>query len=138
MTSARLLVAALVSSTLVACGSGGKSAAPATGARRYTVRAEVVELPDPRATARQLELRHEPIDDFEDASGKAVGMDSMVMPFALAPGVPLDGVSIGDPVEVVIAVTWAPPSLRVEQLRELPEGTALAFRKARPREAGPR
>jgi Cu/Ag efflux protein CusF len=135
MTSARLLAAALATSILVACGSGdggGKASAPAAGARRYTVRAQVVELPDAKAPKRSLEIRHEAIDDFEDASRRVVGMDSMVMPFALAPEVSLEGVRVGDAVEVVIAVGWEPPSLRIERLRELPEGTALRFRKARP------
>jgi Cu/Ag efflux protein CusF len=137
----RLLPAALLSLltllSLAACrdsapGPTSGSAGAADGLRRYTVRAELVRLPDPAAPRREVALRHEAIDDFADAGGKVVGMGSMVMPFELAPGVQLDGAAVGDEVEVRFAVGWSPPVLRVEQLRRLPAGTALEFRAARP------
>ncbi len=121
---------------LVTCRDKGRPSGAAgeaaDGLRRYTVRAEVVRLPDATGGAREVALRHEAIDEFADATGKVVGMGSMVMPFELAPGVVLDGVGVGDKVEARLAVGWSPPTLRVEQLRKLPADTALEFRAARP------
>lgn len=133
-----LLPAALLLLALAACRdsapapASGPAPGPADGLRRYTVRAELVRLPDPAAPRREVALRHEAIDDFADANGKVVGMGAMVMPFELAPGVSLDGLAAGEKVEARFAVGWSPPLLRVEQLRKLPADTALEFRAARP------
>lgn len=133
-----LLPAALLLLALAACRdsapapAAGPAPGPADGLRRYTVRAELVRLPDPAAPRREVALRHEAIDDFADANGKVVGMGAMVMPFELAPGVSLDGLAAGEKVEARFAVGWSPPLLRVEQLRKLPADTALEFRAARP------
>ena len=125
-----LLAAAALA--LAACGAcGGRGAAPE---RRYAVRAEVLKLPDAGAAgaAREIVLRHEAIDAFQDQAGKVVGMDAMVMRFGLGPAVSLEGVRVGDKVEAVIAVAWAPPALRVDSVRRLPDDTALSFGRARP------
>lgn len=130
---------ALAAATLLAvtasagCGDrrGGAPAADrAGGLRRYTVRGEVVKLPV-AGPARALAVRHEAIDDFADASGAVVGMSSMVMTFDVAPAVSLDGVAVGDKIELQLAVGWSPPALRVDALRRLPAETALEFRRAR-------
>ena len=120
-----------------ASAAAAPTAAAGDGLHRYTVRAEIVRLPDPAAPRREVALRHEAIDDFADASGKVVGMGAMVMPFELAPGVSLDGVGVGEKVEARFAVGWSPPVLRVEELRKLPASTALEFRAARPPAAHP-
>lgn len=124
---------ALALSASSACRESGRApAADSTSElRRYTVRGEIVSLPG-AAGPRQLSLRHEAIDDFADASGKVVGMGSMVMPFDLAPEVALGELRAGDKVEVRIAVGWSPPLLRIEQISRLPGDTALEFRAARP------
>jgi len=110
-------------------GAGGTASRPAL---RYTVRAEVVKLPDPRSAEREIAIRHEAIDDFVDASGTVVGMDAMVMPFGVASAVPLGGLAPGDKVEVLIAVDWARPAFGIERLRKLPPDTVLEFGPARP------
>jgi Cu/Ag efflux protein CusF len=122
-----LLLAA--AAALPACrgGDGGGGGGAAAAARRYTVRGEIVTLPSPGAGARQIAVRHEAIPDFADRDGKVVGMGAMVMPFELAPGVSVEGMREGDPVELVLAVDWAGPSLRVERLAKLPAGTPLNF-----------
>lgn len=139
MTRTVPLALAALALSLAACDSrqpAGKAEPAAAAPTRYTVRAELVALPEPGARVREVELRHEAIDDFRDGSGAVVGMDAMVMPFALEPGVSLDGVGLGDAVEVVLAVDFGRPMLRVERLRKLPAGTALTFGKARPGVAG--
>lgn len=129
-----LLLAVAILATAAACrgGSSGTTAgsAAAPGPRRYTVRAEVVKLPE-AGGPRQVSLRHEAIDDFANAEGAVVGMNAMVMPFDLAPELSLDGVAVGDKVEVTFAVDWSRPSMQVERLARLPPDTALTFGKAR-------
>jgi hypothetical protein len=120
-------------------GSGSRSADDAEGARRYTVRGEIVRLPAaPVGGARQVAIRHEPLHDFVNEAGAVVGMDSMVMQFDVAPAIALDDVRLGDKVEVRLAVAWSPPLLRIEQLRKLPADTVLLFGEARPKTGGAR
>jgi Cu/Ag efflux protein CusF len=125
----KVLISALLLGALAALpacrGGEGGGKPPAASARRYTVRGEIVTLPAPGAGPRQIAVRHEAIPDFADRDGKVVGMGAMVMPFELAPGVSAEGLREGDPVELVLAVDWAGPSLRVERLARLPAGTPL-------------
>ena len=127
-------LAVVLSTALLAlaggCRDSGKPA-PGSDARRYTVRGEVVGI-STAAGGRQLSLRHEPIPDFADQSGKVVGMRSMVMPFDLAPGAGAEDLRPGDKVEARISVGWSPPTMRVEELRKLPADTTLRFGDARP------
>jgi Cu/Ag efflux protein CusF len=121
--TAALVLAALA--TFPACRGGSGGSERAAAARRYTVRGEIVTLPSGGAGPRQIAIRHEAIPDFADRDGKVVGMGAMVMPFELGSDVALDGMREGDPVEVVLAVDWAGPSLRIERLTKLPPGTPL-------------
>ena len=121
---AALLFSLLLAASAAACRGDSGRPAPASDARRYTVRAEVVGI-SMRSSGPQLSLRHEAIPDFADASGKVVGMTSMVMPFDVAPGVRVDDLRPGDKVEARLAVGWSPPAMRVEQLRRLPTDADL-------------
>ena len=102
--------------------------------KTYTVRAEVVELPDPARAGTSFRLRHEAIDDFIDKRGKVVGMSSMTMPFPVADGVAFPpGLKPGDKVQVTFA-QWLEPLLRYEvyEIEALPSDTELVFRAADP------
>lgn len=105
-----------------ASAGGGASAS----AHRYTVRGEVTHV-STAGSARSVTLRHEAVKDFRNESGEVVGMPAMVMPFELAPAVELQGIRAGDKVEVLFAVTWSPPSVKVEELRKLPDDVQLQF-----------
>ena len=113
---------------LVGCRGGiaGPDAGPST-ARRYAVRAEVVQLPIPGRSPAQLTVRHEAIPAFEDRSGAAVGMPAMVMTFDLAPGVSTAGLRPGDKVAVVVSVDWSRPFVGIEEVQKLPAETVLDF-----------
>jgi Cu/Ag efflux protein CusF len=93
---------------------------------RYTVRGEVTHV-STGGNARRVTLRHEAVDHFRNESGEVVGMPAMVMPFELAPAVELQGIRAGDKVEVRFAVAWSPPSVKVEELRKLPDDVQLQF-----------
>jgi Cu/Ag efflux protein CusF len=117
----------------LACRSEPPAASSATSSasvRRYTVRGEVVGLPE--GGGRELSLRHEAIHDFVDRSGAVVGMNAMVMPFPVEPGVSLEGIAEGDKVRFGFAVDWDRNRFVIESLEELPPNTVLDFGKARP------
>jgi len=121
---------------LAVCALAGCRAGPAgsdaghSAARRYTARAEVVQLPTRGSSPAQLTVRHEAIPAFEDRSGATVGMPAMVMAFDLAPGVSAADLHAGDKVEVVISVDWSGPVVHLEELRKLPPETVLDFAEA--------
>jgi Cu/Ag efflux protein CusF len=120
------IVTLAVTLALLAALAAGCGAEPAPDGR-HTVRGEIVKLPDPPGTA--IYVRHEAIPDFRDAAGKRVGMSSMTMPFALAPGVELGDLAAGDRIEVDLEVRWdgAGEPLRVTRVARLPAGTRLEF-----------
>jgi len=97
--------------------------------RRYTIRAEVMGLPETRGG--DLTLRHEAVDDFTDIAGTVVGMNSMTMSFPVARGAMPHGLKVGDKVEAILVVDWGRGFQVLEHIRKLPRETALHFRKAR-------
>ena len=102
--------------------------APPAAADRYRVRGEIARLP--ARPGDELSVRHEAIPTFKDRSGATVGMDAMVMGFAVAKGLPVAGLAVGDKVKMTFAVNWAQPSLTVEKLEPLPADTLLQFGRA--------
>ncbi len=104
----------------LACGKAELPAADGT----YQVRGQVIDVP--REEGDNLTVHHEALADFRDRDGKPSEMESMSMPFTVAPGVSLAGIAPGDKVEMTFEVRWeggAP--LRIVALHELPESTAL-------------
>jgi len=119
------LAALTAVAAIAALACGGSKEAPADAT--YTVRAEIVRLPD--APSGELYLHHESVPDFRNSAGKTIGMSSMTMPFAAADGLDLSRFSPGDRATVTFEVRWgggAKP-LRVTSLEPLPAGTQLAF-----------
>ncbi len=123
-----------------ATATPSKTAAPDKGppSATYTVRGKVVDVPTPGRPQSDFQLRHEAIDTFADGSGKVVGMGSMTMAFPRAPGVSLDGIAVGDIVEITFPVWWGKsgPDYHVTKIVKLPADTPLEFRAARPPKSG--
>src|SRR5690349_20165132 len=84
------------------CGKGEKGGPPAD--QTYRTRGMVEELPAP--PSNEIMIHHEPIPDFINAAGEKVGMNSMVMPFAVGRGVDTSGLKVGDPVEFTFEIRW--------------------------------
>jgi Cu/Ag efflux protein CusF len=122
------------------CKKGGPTASadggPAPSVRRYTVRGEVVRLPDPAGRGEEIFVRHEAIGDFVDGTGKVVGMASMIMPFRVEPRASAQVLALGDKVEIRFVVDWSRPAFRVERIEKLPASTPLRLGPAAER-AGP-
>lgn len=101
--------------------------------RTYTVRGQVTQLPDPNNPGTGLYVNHEAIDDFVTRDGEMTGMDPMTMSFLVDGEVSLEGIRPGDVVEFKLHVDWgADTEVEIVELRELPPGTRLEFRAARP------
>lgn len=74
-------------------------------------------------------VHHEAIAEWLRPDGTK-GMNSMTMPFPLADGVSLDGITIGDIVELtVIQYLGDKVPYRVSSIRKLPADTTLNFGK---------
>jgi len=101
--------------------------------RTYTVRGQVTQLPDPNNPGTGLFLNHEAIDDFVSRDGEVVGMDPMTMSFLVDEEVPLEGIGAGEVVEIEQHVDWgAETEAEIVEIRELPPGTKLVYRAAKP------
>ena len=111
-----------------------------TQGQSYTVRGEVLQLPDAGPPPRDLKLQHEHIPDFVGKTGEVhmnpdgvPGMKAMAMPFPnVAPGA-LDGVSVGDKIEFLFLVRWdedaagnRTPSTLVAEITPLPPETVIS------------
>ena len=72
----------------------------ASDARVYVVRGEVISVPQADKPGTEFIVKHEPIDNFRNASGQIVGMSTMGMPFTPGKGVLLDGIKPGDKIEM--------------------------------------
>lgn len=101
----------------------------------YTTRGEIRMLPG-RSRASELVIHHEAIDDFVNPGGSK-GMNSMEMPMLVGPGVSLEGLAVGDKVELDLAVWYGPEfksleTFRLSRLRKLPAETTLHFGVATP------
>ncbi|HTM21057.1 MAG TPA: copper-binding protein [Kofleriaceae bacterium] len=106
----------------LALGGCGKKKGGGTAAS-YTARAKIEAI-----DGRELTLRHEAIPNFVNAFGDKVTMDSMAMPFAAGEGVAIDGLAVGDLVEVRFHTDWdKSPTLRIDAISKLPAGTKLAI-----------
>jgi Copper binding periplasmic protein CusF len=118
---------------MAALGCGERPAGTAERGHTYTVRGQVTQLPDPRSPGSGLYVSHEAVDNFVGRSGEVEGMNPMNMPFPVAEGVSLDGIAPRDVIEFDLHVDWqADRSVEITRIRELPPGTKLDFRLARP------
>ena len=74
--------------------------------REYTVRGQVVMVPDASSPMSELQIRHEHIPDFVGWDGRVhtntdgvPGMKPMTMPFPVKDAAVLEGLRVGDKVE---------------------------------------
>lgn len=129
-----LAVAALavVAALLTACPRRTPTA-PEGLVRTYIVRGRVASLPVPDKPLTEFMVHHEAIPDFERQDG-TLGMNEMTMAFPLGDGVRLDGIAIGDIVELELHVRWKPkPRFWTSRVTELPPETVLNLRAQDPR-----
>jgi len=138
---AAVCVVAAAALAITGCGeSGGSSGqqvqngAPADTLVEYTVRGRVTQLPGgPAHPAREFMVHHEAIPEFRSSmapDNKHTGMMSMTMAFPLGEGVDLDGIGVGEPIEMMFEATYDGETGRlrgyvVRRLTPLDPGTTL-------------
>ena len=122
------------------CSRGQTNEQPAVAvsdAQTYVVRGEVISVPQAGKPGTQFIVKHEPIDNFRNASGQIVGMSTMGMPFTPGKGVSLEDIKPGDKIEIRWVMQWKPNAKEyVESVRKLPTETQLRFGEAHPPNAG--
>jgi Cu/Ag efflux protein CusF len=135
------IIAMLGAIFAVACSHGQTSRQPAdeaSNARTYVVRGEVISVPQAGKPGTQFIVKHEPIDNFRDASGQIVGMSTMGMPFTPGESVSLEGIKPGDKIEMKWVMQWHPGAKEyLKSVRKLPTETQLRFGKAHPPTTSP-
>lgn len=110
---------------------GCDRAPAATPGPTHTVRARIVGLPKEGDPSSALTLFHEDINDWLRPDGTK-GMHAMMMPFPLAKGVTLEGLGVGDLVEVSVRqYTSGPIPYEVLSIRKLPADTVLSLPEER-------
>jgi Cu/Ag efflux protein CusF len=109
-------------------GHGSAEPAMASSTTRpdgtYEVRGVVKALPG--RGGGTLAIQHEAIPTFVNIAGKKVGMMAMTMPFAVATGVSLKGISPGDKISFTYEVRFhGEPRNLVTRVAKLPADTEL-------------
>lgn len=124
------LACSMAGVVLTGCEKGPRAEARGEPDAIYTVRARVEMVPRSGQATSEFVIHHEAIPAFRNPDG-SVGMNAMMMPTPLGTGVTLEGVEVGDVVEVTLAV-WTTPGKRGYEARkvvELPGDTALDLGK---------
>ena len=136
MSRAIRIIAMLGAIIAVGCSNGQRNDTPEeaeSDAREYVIRGEVISVPQEGKPGMQFIVKHEPIDNYRDAGGRIVGMDTMGMPFTPGEGVSLEGIMPGDKIEMRWVMRWKPKVKEyVESIQKLPAETQLKFGKANP------
>ena len=141
MKRAFRIIAMLGAIIAAGCSHGQRNDQPAgaaSDARMYVIRGEVISVPQAGKPGTQFIVKHEPIDNFRDASGQIVGMNTMGMPFTPGKDVSLEGIGPGDKVEMRWIIQWKPEAKEyVDSVQKLPTETQLRFGEAHPPTALP-
>ncbi len=134
--AAAVFCSALVGAGMVLSGCGKPAPASASGPSApqrhvYTVRAIIVRLPPPGERNPEIVARHEAMPHFVGQDGR-LGMDTMTMPFPVAPSCSLDGLAPGDKVELTFEVDFDEREkqllgYRATRAGKLPPDAALDF-----------
>lgn len=127
-----ILALVLACFLLPACSEEpGPAASSDSVIHTYTIRGQIVSLPSADDPASELRIRHEAIHDFKNADSEPDPMDAMTMSFPPGPDVSLDDLAVGDPIEFVFEMQWAPATqMSATAIKKLPADTQLVFEKA--------
>lgn len=122
--AAPLLLGLLI---LAGACAGKKSAPLGPPDAVYEVRGVIVALPQ-QTRSGDMRIHHEAIPSFTNREGKVIGMQSMTMPFPVAPGVSTDNLQLGDKIRFRLEVRWNEgPTVRIAKIELLPGSTRLTF-----------
>ena len=90
----------------------------------YTVRAIVLSLPGDRVT-QEFIVHHETIPDYRSING-SIGMNEMAMPIPVPDRSVLEGIAVGDKIELTFGERFEPDhKMGVTAIKKLPPDTKL-------------
>lgn len=97
----------------------------------YEVRGIVVQLPSAESPLAEFQVRHEAMPNFRGENNE-IGMDTMTMPFPLAGGLTLEGLAVGDKINLAFEVDFDTATGKLKAYRatgftKLPPETELDF-----------
>lgn len=130
---------------IAGCGrsetNSGAPKAPGVETHAYTVRGIVALLPSDENPAAQFIVRHEPIPHFRGEGG-VLGMGAMEMPFPMKEGLSLDGITLGNKIELTFEVEYdtaakRPTNYRATRVVRLPDEARLVFTGTSPEPGDP-
>lgn len=119
------LIASLCCMPLLGCHK--QEAAPAA---THTVQGVVKMWPAiaQPGNGKTVVVLHQAIPQFKDQEGNVVGMMAMPMPFTLAKGLDVAGISVGSKVEFTFGVFWKDPNpTRILAIKKLPDDTQIKY-----------
>ena len=88
----------------------------------YQVTGTVRAMPGNGRAPNELLVKHDPIPQYRDRAGNIVGMKAMTMPFYIAEGVSLEGIELGDAIEMKVQQQLKPTfSEKVIEVRTIKE-----------------
>jgi len=112
---------AIATAALLLFACGAEETSPTEPDGTYEVRGRIMEMGE-----RNLAIHHEAIPDFTNREGEVSGMDSMTMMFHRPESIALDGIEVGDPVQLTFEVRWSGDhTLTITALQKLPDDTEL-------------
>ena len=140
MKTASKLVLSFAFVTLLAVMTGGcqskhsvpsKSAASQQGTTyTYHLRGIIKGLPQSGQLPPSLTIKVGPIIHWVGLSGKVEPMMAMTMPYQLAHGVTLNGITTGEKVAFTYQVNWTADRMVITQIKPLPANTVINFSMA--------
>jgi hypothetical protein len=111
---------------LVACKK--TEPAPGTPPATYNTRGILKSLPE--GEDRTVQILHEAIPTFKDASGEVRGMDSMEMPFSLDKAINANDLAVGDKIVFQFETRFGQkPTLVVTTIAKMPPETPLTVKE---------
>ena len=113
-----------------ACAKSRQDPAKAQPSATYTVKGVVKMLPPAAQPGnnKTIVVLHQSVPKFRDREGQEVGMMAMPMPFTLAEGVDMTGITVGSKVEFTFGVFWqAPTPTQILSIKKLPDETQIDF-----------
>jgi Cu/Ag efflux protein CusF len=93
----------------------------------YHLRGIIKGLPQPGQLPQSLTIKVGPIAHWVGLSGKVEPMMAMTMPYQLAHGVTLNGITTGDKVAFTYQVNWTADRMVITQIKPLPTNTVINF-----------
>jgi Cu/Ag efflux protein CusF len=99
-----VIISSLIALLVVVCGVAPLTVSEASAQEvySYSVTGVVKALPGNGRAANEIIVKHDPIPNYRDEAGNVVGMAAMTMPFYLSAQASIEGIQVGDSIELTV------------------------------------